>query len=147
MSSSNCFTRERWLRKGRKFKRDGGSWDEIWNAQLWKVWVNISSLNADFKGADIGGKEENMTNTKTLQGLWKMWKTKRDAFSYSNKSMIKNFLLVVDGVMQTEGRQQRLFKFNSDFVSSRRMVLSLDRWEHKYVICDWNMRWIVSLIG
>lgn len=31
--------------------------------------MNISSLNVDFKGADIGGKEENMTNTKTLQGL------------------------------------------------------------------------------
>lgn len=31
-----------------------------------KCGCTCDSLNVDFRGADIGGKEENMTNTKTL---------------------------------------------------------------------------------
>lgn len=41
---------------------------------------NVGSLNVDFKGADIGGKEENTTNTNTLTRFMKNVKTTKGCF-------------------------------------------------------------------
>lgn len=71
---------------------------------------------------DIGGKEEKYDKYKNLTRFMKNVKDKRDAFSYSNKSIFKNFLLVVDGVMPTEGETAETVQTQFDFVSPRRMV-------------------------
>lgn len=56
------------------------------------------------------------------------------------KERIKNFLLVIDGVMQTdESRRERLFKFYFDSLFSlRENVLRLGKLEQKYLIGGCN---------